>query len=95
MNLFTYFVCAFYTLSMILCVVCNEVNLIWYRILQFYVSENVINFLSQHQINNCFYKFQNEDTLLLKCMRNNKLVNVNINIENSYKQKRFYESLSI
>ena len=70
-------------------------NLIWYRIPQFLVSEHVSNFLADHKINNCFYKFEDSDTLLLKCYRNNKLVDVNINIKNINKKKNIYESLSI
>ena len=95
MNLFTYFVGAFYTLSLIMSVACIQDNLIWYRIPQHFVENYVTNFLNNHHINNCFYKYEDSDTLLLKCMRNNKLVDVNINIENTYSQKRFYESLSI
>lgn len=76
------------------CMVCGE-NLIWSRIPQFYVYDYVRNFLNSNQINNCFYKLEDEDTLLLKCMRNNKLVDVEINIQNKIKQRTWYESLSI
>ena len=95
MNLFTYFTAAFYSLSLIISVVCVQENLIWHRIPQFYVTESVNNFLDDHQINNCFYKFQDEDTLLLKCWRNNQLVDVSINIKNKHQHKSFYYSLSI
>ena len=76
------------------CMVCGE-NLIWNRIPQFYVYDYVRNFLNNNHINNCFYKLQDEDTLLLKCMRNNKLVDVEISIQNKVKQRSWYESLSI
>ena len=70
-------------------------NLIWYRIPKYYVSDSVNNFLKNHQINNCFYKLEDEDTLLLKCMRNNKLVDVEISIQNKVKSRSWFESLSI
>ena len=60
---------------------------IWLRIEHFFVKDSVYNFLDNHQINNCFYKFQDEDTLLLKCWRNNKLVDVSINIEENYDKR--------
>lgn len=93
MNLFKYFVCAYYTICLILSVYSKE-NLIWYKIPQFYVTESVNNFLNQHKINNCFYKFENDDTLLLKCWRNNQLVDVSIIIK-KHKNKKFHYSLSI
>ena len=75
---------------------CYADNLIWYRIPKFYVSDSVNNFLDNHKINNCFYKFEDEDTFLLKCWRNNKLVDVEINIQNNKNKNRpLFESLSI
>ena len=56
-------------------------NLIWLRIPQFYVSNYVTNFLDNHQINNCFYKYEDENNLLLKCWKNNQLTNVEITIK--------------
>ncbi len=94
MNLFTYLVCTYYTICLIWSVYSQE-NLIWHRIPQFYVTDSVNNFLNQHQVNNCFYKFQDEDTLLLKCWRNNKLVDVSINIKNKHQHRNIYHSLSI
>ena len=94
MKLVMYVACMYYLLCMVYTVYSQD-NLIWYRIPQYFVDSYVTNFLNNHQINNCFYKYEDSDTLLLKCMRNNKLVNVNINIENTYHQKRFYHSLSI
>ena len=62
----------------------------------FYETQYVINFINSHHINNCFYKLENEDSLLLKCWRNNKLIDIEINIKNGKKrQKIFYEYLSI
>ena len=71
-------------------------NNIWLRIPEFYVSNYVTNFLDNHQINNCFYKFEDEDSLLLKCWKNNQLTNVEINIKKAKKKRKFiYESISI
>ena len=76
--------------------VCGQNNLIWARIPKFYVDNYVINFINNNRINNCFYKLENDDHLLLKCWRNNKLIDVEISIkEKKNRQKMFYESLSI
>ena len=87
-------ICVYYLLCMVYTVYSQD-NLIWYRIPEYLVDSYVTNFLNNHQINNFFYKYEDSDTLLLKCMRNNNIVDVSINIKNTYKQKRFYESLSI
>ena len=79
---------------MFVCCKANE-NLIWYRIPQFYVADSVNNFLNNRQINNCYYKFEDEDTFLLKCWKNNKLVDVKISIQNNKKRRYIFESLSI
>jgi len=60
---------------------------IWLRIEHFFVKDTVFNFLDNNQINNCFYKVQDEGNLLLKCLRNNKLVDVSINIEENYDKR--------
>jgi hypothetical protein len=75
-----------YLLYILLCTIVHGNN-IWLKIQQFFVKDSVYNFLDNHQINNCFYKFQDEDTLLLKCLRNNKLVDVSINIEENYNKR--------
>ncbi len=79
---------------MFICCKANE-NLIWYRIPEFYVADSVNNFLNNREINNCYYKFEDEDTFLLKCWRNNKLVDVKISIQNNKKRRYIFESLSI
>jgi hypothetical protein len=71
-------------------------HLIWTRIPKFYVDESVIQFINSNRIVDCFSKLENENRLLLKCWRNNKLVDVEINIEEKRKTpKMFYESISI
>ena len=76
--------------------VCGQNNLIWARIPKFYVDDYVKNFINSNQIVDCFSKIESENRLLLKCWRNNKLVDVEINIEEKRKTpKTFYESISI
>ena len=70
-------------------------NTIWLRIPQFFVKESVYNFLDNHQIDNCFYKVQDEYTLLLKCWRGNELVDVSINIEEPDYKRLVPKSISI
>jgi hypothetical protein len=89
---------AFFALTIVSYLVCvfSQENLIWARIPKFYVDDYVTNFINNHHINNCFYKLENEDSLLLKCWRNNKLFDVEISIkEKKKRQKMFYESISI
>jgi len=83
-----------YLLLLITLTLANSNN-IWLRIPQFFVKDSVYNFLDNHQINNCFYKVQDEDTLLLKCWRDNKLVDVFINIEGEFYKRMIPESISI
>jgi hypothetical protein len=55
---------------------------VWERIPEYKVENAIYNFLNTHDINNC-YKFQeNEYTLLLKCWRQNKLIQANFQIGN-------------
>jgi len=76
--------------------VCGQNHLIWVRIPKFYVDDYVTNFINSNQIIDCFSKIESENRLLLKCWRNNKLVDVEINIEEKRKTpKTFYESISI
>jgi len=71
-------------------------NVVWLRIPKFYVTDSVNSFLDNRQINDCFYKMDDEDTLLLKCWRNNKLVDVEITIKNGHRRKKYiFESISI
>tara|TARA_A100001011_G_scaffold362416_2_gene411325 strand:+ start:6017 stop:6277 length:261 start_codon:yes stop_codon:yes gene_type:complete len=52
------------------------------RIPKNYVDTRIEYFLAENSINNCFEYRENLDTLLLKCWRDNQLVNVKINIQN-------------
>ena len=79
-----------------MCMGCySQENLIWLRIPKFYVDNYVVNFLNNHQINDCFSKFENENTLLLKCWRNNNLVDIQIKIDEKRRKRFIPKILSI
>ena len=69
---------------------------LWTRIPKFFVRERVTYFLDSNQITNCFAFKESHTNLLLKCWRNNKLVDINIDISDSYrKQNIFATTISI
>lgn len=59
---------------------------IWTRIPKFYVYDRVKYFLDAHHINNCFYFKETNYKLMLKCKRENEIVDINIDI-NKFKKK--------
>ena len=63
---------------------------LWTRIPQYFVRERVIYFLDNNKISNCFEFQETPSNLLLKCWRDNKLVDVNIDIQESYKKQNLY-----
>ena len=63
---------------------------LWTRIPPFFVRERVNYFLDSNQITNCFEFRESPTNLLLKCWRNNKLVDINIDISESYKKQHVY-----
>ena len=65
------------------------------RIPQHFVYERVRGFLNENQINNCFEYKESATNLLLKCWRDNQLVNVDINIDKEYHQRYILDSISI
>ena len=68
---------------------------IYIRIPQHFVHDRVIQFLNTNRKNNCFEFEESPTNLLLKCWRENQLVNVDINIDRKYQQKYLLESFSI
>lgn len=68
---------------------------VYMRIPQHFVNDRVIQFLNTNRITNCFEFEESPTNLLLKCWRENQLVNVNINIDKEYQQRYFPQSLSI
>ena len=53
---------------------------LWTRIPQYFVDDRVSNFLNQNRITNCFEFTETPTNLLLKCWRDNKLVDAEVNI---------------
>jgi len=49
----------------------------WIRIPQYEVNDYLINYLEENGIDNCF-QIQNENSLFLKCLRNNELIDLKI-----------------
>lgn len=69
---------------------------VYIRIPQFFVYNRVESFINENAITNCFEFRESPTNLLLKCWRNNQLVNVNINIDKENNNNRlFVTSLSI
>lgn len=55
---------------------------IWNSVPKNYVGDHVKNFINDKNITNCFEFVENDDYLKLKCWRYNKIINVNIIINN-------------
>jgi len=73
----------------------NKVR-IYERIPKNFVATTVYNFLKDNNINNCFSFEESNTQLLLKCWRNNNLVNAEINIyDENDKQRLYYTHLSV
>lgn len=69
---------------------------VYERIPKNFVATTVYNFLMDNDVNNCFSFQESETQLLLKCLRNNRLINAEINIYDSYKKNQYhYTSLSV
>jgi len=64
------------------------------RIPKNYVDTRIEYFLAENGINNCFEYRESTEILLLKCWRNNQLVNVKIDIQNIIYSTQEY-SLSV
>ena len=60
---------------------------VYTRIPKYFVYEKMENFLKYNGIYDCFYYEESENNLLLKCSRNNKLVDVDIFIKDSESKK--------
>jgi hypothetical protein len=60
------------------------------------VDDRVSNFLNENRITNCFEFRETETNLLLKCWRDNKLVDAEINIiDRNEKKTIYYPALSV
>lgn len=69
---------------------------IYKRIPEYEVATSIYNFVNDNSINNCFSFKETDTLLLLKCWRYNKLVNVQIDINDDEKNdKIYYTGISI
>ena len=78
-----------FVLLSFLCVVSASKPRLYTRIPQYLVDDRVSNFLNENRITNCFEFRESETNLLLKCWRDNKLTDVSIEINPSYKRPRY------
>ena len=77
---------------LIFCLICNVQSSkprLWNRIPQHFVDYRVSGFLNENRITNCFEYVESPTNLLLKCWRDNKLTDVSIEINPSYKRQRY------
>ena len=81
--------CLFVLLTLLFCVVTANKPRLYTRIPQYLVDDRVSNFLNENRITNCFEFRETETNLLLKCWRDNKLTDVSIEINPSYKRQRY------
>ena len=68
---------------------------IYMRIPEHFVHDRVIQFINQNRVTNCFEFEESPTNLLLKCWRENQLVNVDINIATKYRHRYIPQSISI
>jgi len=72
---------------------CNKVR-VYERIERDYVADKVFNFLYENDINDCFSFREDYDHLLLKCLRDNKVFNVEITIKTGEDQRYDFKRIS-
>ena len=60
---------------------------VYTRIPKYFVYEKLENFLKYNGINDCFFYEESEINLLMKCLKNNRLVDVDIMITDSDTKK--------
>lgn len=81
----------FYVLSSLFCTH-GSIPRVWERIPKYFVDNQVQNFLNENRITNCYNYLESPTNLLLKCWRDNSLVDVSIDIKPSYKKKHTLNS---
>jgi hypothetical protein len=64
---------------------------VWKRIPEHSVNYKVIDFLNNNRINNCFEYLEESTYLRLKCLRDNKLTEVGIKIDDFYEQRVYFK----
>ena len=70
--------------------------MLWNRVPKYASNRHITEFVYDQGIHDCFEHVDDENTLRLKCWRDNKLVNVKITIESEVKPKKtWFTSISI
>ena len=85
-------------LYFIMCVTCaySDRSRLYRRIPQYFVADAVYGFIQDNRLSNCFEFLENDNQLLLKCWRDNKLVDAEINIiDRNRKNVAYYPALSV
>jgi len=72
---------------------CDRVR-IYERVERNYVAEKVFNFLNENEINDCFSFREDYDHLLLKCLRDDEVFDVDIIIKTGYDQRYDFKRIS-
>ena len=80
-------------LFMITKVFSNQVR-IYERIPRNYVANTIYDFVKENDINDCFSYREDYDHLLLKCLRDNELLNVEITINPNLNENYNFKRLS-
>jgi hypothetical protein len=85
-------------LYLLLCINCAFSNRarLYRRIPQYFVADVVYGFIQDNRLSNCFEYLENDNQLLLKCWRDNKLVDAEVNIiDRNNKKTLYYPALSV
>ena len=85
-------------LYFIMCITCafSDRARLYRRIPLYFVDDAVYGFIQDNRLNNCFEFLENDNQLLLKCWRDNKLVDAEINIiDRNRKNIPYYPALSV
>lgn len=72
---------------------CNKVR-VYERVERNYVAEKVFDFLYENEINDCFSFREDYDHLLLKCLRDYEVFDVEITINTGEDQRYDFKRLS-
>jgi hypothetical protein len=80
-------------LIMITVVMGNPVR-IYERIPRNYVANTIFYFVKENDINNCFSYREDYDHLLLKCLRDAELLNIEITINPNLNENYYFKKLS-
>ncbi len=81
-----------------MCITCAFSNRtrLYRRNPQYFVADAVYGFIQDNRLSNCFEYLENDNQLLLKCWRDNKLVDAEINIiDRNEKKTIYYPALSV